>query len=48
MKKIKKNAKNDAKCTLHLFSGWLDVFYVPSRARSFRDGNLTYCPLRRM
>ena len=27
--------------------GWLVVFYVPSTARSFRDGTLIYCPLRR-
>ena len=25
----------------------LFVFYVPSTARSFRDGNPIYCPLRR-
>ena len=27
--------------------GWLVVFYVPSTARSFRDGTPIYCPLRR-
>ena len=27
--------------------GWLVVFYVPSKARSFRDGTPIYCPLRR-
>ena len=27
--------------------GWLVVFYVPSTARSFRDGAPIYCPLRR-
>ena len=27
--------------------GWLVVFYVPSTARSFRDGVPIYCPLRR-
>ena len=26
---------------------WLIVFYVPSTARSFRDGISIYCPLRR-
>ena len=26
---------------------WLVVFYVPSTARSFRDGTPIYCPLRR-
>ena len=26
---------------------WLFVLYVPSRARSFRDGTPIYCPLRR-
>ena len=26
----------------------LFVFYVPSTARSFRDGTPIYCPLRRM
>ena len=26
---------------------WLVVFNVPSTARSFRDGNPIYCPLRR-
>ena len=26
---------------------WLDVFYVPSTARSFRDGMPIYCPLQR-
>ena len=26
---------------------WLVVFYVPSTARSFRDGTSIYCPLRR-
>ena len=27
--------------------GWLVVFYVPSTARSFRDGTTIYCPLQR-
>ena len=27
--------------------GWLFVFYVPSTARSLRDGTPIYCPLRR-
>ena len=27
--------------------GWLVVFYIPSTARSFRDGTPIYCPLRR-
>ena len=27
--------------------GWLVVFNVPSTARTFRDGTLIYCPLRR-
>ena len=26
--------------------GWLVVLYVPSTARSFRDGTPIYCPLR--
>ena len=26
---------------------WLVVFYVPSTARSFRDGTPIYCPLQR-
>ena len=26
---------------------WLVVFYVPSTARSFRDGTPIYCPLRK-
>ena len=30
-----------------LIYGWLVVFYVPSTARSFRDGTLIYCPLQR-
>ena len=29
------------------FCFWLVVFYVPSTARSFRDGTTIYCPLRR-
>ena len=29
------------------FVCWLVVFYVPSTARSFRDGAPIYCPLRR-
>ena len=32
---------------LRLSFGWLVVFFVPSTARSFRDGTPIYCPLRR-
>ena len=34
--------QRDNKCTDSLF-----VFYVPSTARSFRDGTPIYCPLRK-
>ena len=33
-------------CSAHLV-GWLVVFYIPSTARSFRDGIPIYCPLQR-
>ena len=33
--------------SIKVHSGWLVVFYVPTTARSFRDGTPIYCPLRR-
>ena len=38
---------NKCHVALDRMVGWLVVFYVPSTARSFRDGTPIYCPLRR-
>ena len=34
-------------CVTDKLNNCLFVFYVPSTARSFRDSNPIYCPLRR-
>ena len=44
--KNKRNCKRNSLSKWRLV-GWVVVFYVPSTARSFRDGTPIYCPLWR-
>ena len=44
---LKNKAKNYSCIIMFLCCCFLFVFYIPSTARSFRDGTPIYCPLRR-